>query len=113
MVQGCVRVVDHGDKEQGKIVGIMKGREGESKSENSPVSRENKKFDKDGEIEGSCGQWAAERVIPPPGRRVDPGRPCAPPRPAGGLRTWTGLPALMGTPQAGMALIAHQLPTRA
>jgi hypothetical protein len=27
--------VDHGDKEQGKIVGIMKGREGESKSENS------------------------------------------------------------------------------
>jgi hypothetical protein len=26
-------VVDHGDKEQGKIVGIMKGREGESKSE--------------------------------------------------------------------------------
>jgi hypothetical protein len=28
-------VVDHGDKEQGKIAGIMKGREGESRSGNS------------------------------------------------------------------------------
>jgi hypothetical protein len=28
-------LMDHGDKEQSKIVGIMKGREGESKSENS------------------------------------------------------------------------------